>query len=476
MTQRISNALRIPHEQLERVGVFDRFIGIDSRLHVDPHLLHQSEAPELRAATNTLDKYWEDTITVVRNIFEHGDRLWRQAVLRFTFPENSHVGLGYATSGTTGNAIGRKTAENLVNTAIQLIRAGINDPKIFELVGLFEPNVGPDLISDMTVHIVEKHLLQYTVRICSELGIETKNFTINDVDYQLPECPVSRQHLILLPKDILRDLPVAFCWEDIDIVCVYNESLRAKLNDLIGSNWRRATEDNKKEKLKKVLLEHPGALTDLIKQYREKRAEPYDYTRDVLGEIIWLDAGRSATADHPLDLTSYGKANPENIRNLVWIICERFQHLVENCGLARVFWTDEKRLRYERMAQLLFFAIADSYCKANDLDLSPEVNSGRGPVDFKLSSGYADRVLVEVKWSKNSKLAHGFEVQLSEYAKAEQTSSTILLVIRVAESTKSIESILSMRADAIRNGVRVPEVCVVDGRLKESASHFVESD
>ena len=472
MPERISAALGITHEALEVAGVFDRFIDIDSRLHVDPHLLSHSNAPELVAATRTLDRYWEDTISVLRGIFEYGDRFWREALKRFTFPENPSVGLGYAAAGTIGAAIGRKTAEGLVDTARQLVRAGIVDPKVFELVGLFEPNVGPDLISDMTVHIVESHLLEFTQRICAELRIPTKSFLLIGTNYQLPACPATKRHLILLPKDVLRDLPVAFCWEDIDTVCAYNEALRARLNSLIGENWKRATKDNKKQKLKQVLLENPEALTDLIQQYRSKPAEPYDFARDILGETIWLDIAKNAAAEHPLDLKRIGAATPENILLLVRAICSHFRHLVEDCGLSRIFWTDDKQIRHERLPQLLFFAVADCYCKANDIDLSPEVNSGRGPVDFKLSKGYAARVLVEIKWSKNTKLVHGFETQLEEYAKAEQTNTTMLLIVRVTESETSIKKIQAMQAEAIRQGRRAPEIKIVDGRMKDSASHF----
>lgn len=474
MADRISDALGVAHEALDAAGVFDRFVDIDSCLHVDPHLLSKSTAPELVAAARTLDQYWKDTIVVLRNIFEYGDRLWREALKRFTFPENSSVGLGYAVAGTSGAAIGRKTAERLVDTAQQLVRAGIVDPKVFELVGLFEPNVGPDLISDITVHIIGPHLLEFTQRVCAELGIPTKAFRIDGVDHHLPECPRTKRHLVLLPKDVLRDLPVAFCWEDIDTVCAYNDALRARLNALIGTNWRRATEDNKKEKLKEVLLENPEALSDLIQQYRAKPAKPYDFERDILGETIWLDVAKKATAEHPLDLKDVGPATPENIMVLVRTICDHFRHLVENCGLSRIFWTDDKQVRHERLPQLLFFAVADCYCKANDIDLSPEVNSGRGPVDFKLSKGYAARVLVEVKWSKNTKLVHGFKTQLEEYAKAEQTNTTMLLVIRVTESEASIDTIQALQAEALRNRKRAPEIKIVDGRMKESASHFDE--
>jgi len=33
-----------------------------------------------------------------------------------------------------------------------------------------------------------------------------------------------------------------------------------------------------------------------------------------------------------------------------------------------------------------------SYCQANNLDLSPESDAGRGPVDFKISQGFNDKI------------------------------------------------------------------------------------
>ncbi|MBV5349814.1 hypothetical protein JZU71_01240, partial [bacterium] len=65
------------------------------------------------------------------------------------------------------------------------------------------------------------------------------------------------------------------------------------------------------------------------------------------------------------------------------------------------------------------FGIASSYCIANDLDISPESDAGRGPVDFKFSNGSKGKVLVEIKLTSNNQLQHGFESQLPIYMKAE---------------------------------------------------------
>jgi hypothetical protein len=143
--------------------------------------------------------------------------------------------------------------------------------------------------------------------------------------------------------------------------------------------------------------------------------------------------------------------------------------VVEHFGLSRVFYAPSKRLRHERFAQLLFYSVADSYCRANNLDLSPESNSGRGPVDFKISRGNA-RVVVEVKWSSNSKLFRGFENQVRIYQTAESAYYAIYLIIQVRKSAGQIKQVEMSHGASARAGKRVPTFKVVDGRLRPSAS------
>jgi hypothetical protein len=95
-------------------------------------------------------------------------------------------------------------------------------------------------------------------------------------------------------------------------------------------------------------------------------------------------------------------------------IINQFRYLIENRGLSKELWHKGKR-RNEKSVQRIFFAVADSYCKANNLDISPEVDVGTGQIDFKFSSGYETRLLVEVKLSDNPKLVAGYEKQLEIY-------------------------------------------------------------
>jgi hypothetical protein len=152
-------------------------------------------------------------------------------------------------------------------------------------------------------------------------------------------------------------------------------------------------------------------------------------------------------------------------------IIAHFKQLVENNDLSELLWTGSVP-RHEKAAQLVFFGIADSYCKSNNLDISPETNSGGGPVDFKFSSGYASRVLVEIKLS-TGKVVSGFTKQLEAYKEAATTHDAILLVIKVGTQKQlddKLKSVERGKAKQVAQGLRVSDVLVVDATRKPSAS------
>jgi hypothetical protein len=126
--------------------------------------------------------------------------------------------------------------------------------------------------------------------------------------------------------------------------------------------------------------------------------------------------------------------------------------------------------RHEHSAQRLFFAVADSYCKANNLDVTPEAETGRGPVDFKFSAGYRTRLVVEVKLSTNSKLVSGYRKQLEIYKNAELTARGLYLVIDVGDLGRKATKLMNVRNDLISRGQTSSRIEFVDGAIKPSAS------
>jgi hypothetical protein len=120
--------------------------------------------------------------------------------------------------------------------------------------------------------------------------------------------------------------------------------------------------------------------------------------------------------------TSYG---PDEVAGVVEKIIEGFRFLIEERRLSEELYAGQK-VRPEKSAQRLFLVAAYAFCKANNLDITPEAETGNGPVDFKVSFGFRGRVLVEIKLSTNTKLVAGYSRQLEAYKGAEETTRGLL--------------------------------------------------
>jgi hypothetical protein len=472
MLNRISDTFSLNHQDLVEAGVLDSFIDVDSRFHIDPYLLSSIEIPELSDCYEKIQDHFRKIITILDASQKKEDRCWREAVRLLCFHEIPQLGLGYSKSGKSSSAIGENIANKLTETAKEIINAGIKDPVIFELIGLFEEGIGADRISDMTASLILRNLLHFTDRLTRQFSISSKIIKFEKIDYLMPKNPKNGRSIILIPKDILSPLPTAYSWDDIDLVCSHNQQLRDRVNQIIGNTWKDATNRKKisKRELKSILLNEPEVFQDLINCYKKKLVKRYDFDNDPVGESIWFDLAIQYTKEFPFKSPVDGIVNNENIFYIVKAICHKYSELIESNGLFKMLYNDEGNLRHERFAQLLFYGIADSYCEANNLDLTRECDGGRGPVDFKVSTGYYSRVLVEIKYSTNTHLVNGFTSQLPIYNKAERTQYSIYLIIKTSDSDNSLEKVRKLKNDAETKNQRVPEIIVIDGRFQKPAS------
>jgi hypothetical protein len=470
MATRISDALEVSHAKLNAQGAFDAFTDIDSHFHIHPALLAATGTKELSTSANRIKKHFTDVIVLLDASKNETDVFFRRAWNKLIFPEISLAGLGYSKDDTHGRAIGPKLAKQITDTAFQIVKAGIKDPEIFELVGLFEEDVGSDLISDMCLQLILPDILTFNERVVKTLKLKTIQAKIATSTYLLPVNLQTNKPILLIPEEILSPLPVATCWEDIDTVCSYNEDVRNHINKNIGRTWGDARNKIHKGDIKRALLHNPELLKDLIEQYKNKPPEKYDYSNDPLGEIIWFEVSQTYAKQFPLKLADVDTGNHSQVIETVSKICKQFKKLVEDNGLSKLFYNQNKKLKPERAAQLLFYGVADAYCAANDIDLSREPDAGRGPVDFKASKGYKSRVNVEVKYTTNKQLVHGYEMQLPVYNKAEQSFHSIYLIVQTNNSMLPIKKVEKLRNQALAEGKKAPEVIVVDGRIYPSAS------
>jgi hypothetical protein len=469
MAKAFSKTFGIDPALMEKNGVFDPIMGIDTRLFIDPFLLAKSSAPELAASFQRLQQHFTDVLMLLNACEKEQDVFWKRAKALLLSPEVHGLSIGYS-EGEGGSGTGTILTERLLNTAFQIVKKGTINPRLFELVGLFEQDFGPDRISDMTAKIIAADLYAYTTRVCEEMGVETREFDFKGIDTSafLPVNPATNKPIILVPRDVLRDLPIALGWTDVNTIASENAELRQKVNSIVGDTWREATLRLQKDTLKEMLIGNPELIQDLLAQYIKKTPQLYDYENDPSGEANWLKASETLTNKNPLPLNLSATPSIDEVFAVVHMICLKFKELVESNQLAHLLYDSNGERKHERAAQLLFYGVADLYCEANNIMIAREPNAGRGPVDFKFGVGYSNSVLVEMKLSANKTLQNGYDVQLPIYQQAEKTKRGIFLVIENGGITESRKQHFFEHVRA--NQGNDPLVIWVDGLLKASAS------
>ena len=211
-----SKRFGVAEADLSKLGVFDATLNLDSLLFPDPLLLDRSDHPEMRAARKTFDAYFERVMILLHGIKQENDKVWRTAFQLLSFPEVKGTCLGYGANSISGSGSGPQMTQRLLETGRDVVRMGIDDPDLFMAMGLFEEDFGPDLIGDMLTNVALGELIEFNLRIIGKLGLSTQPFDIrlrNGKRYQaeLVRNPTTNKDipLILMPKDILRALPIA---------------------------------------------------------------------------------------------------------------------------------------------------------------------------------------------------------------------------------------------------------------------------
>ncbi len=198
-------------------------------------------------------------------------------------------------------------------------------------------------------------------------------------------------------------------------------------------------------------------------------AEPYDFTRDA-SLTRWYERGAELAQAHPLDEAD---PSPHGFCDFVLGIVQNFKHAIEETDAWRLVWSDHGRPRSERIVQALFRSVMVHYCRAADIDLSGESNAGRGPVDFKFSSGWSARAVAEVKLTNNSRYWHGVTTQTPQYMKSEEVKCGVFISVGFRDADFTGERVQRVRkaAEAVKARENVELHLVdIDAREKASAS------
>lgn len=450
--------------QLDYKGVFDPIMDSDSPFFINLQRLKQTHVPEFVDSYKKIHERFRQIIKLLDNAKskDEGDIFFSQALRLFKFSEVNNLCLGYAV-GTKGSGFGVKLTRQVMHTAFDIVKAGVEDPEFFELLPLFQEKVGADRLSDMIATLILDDIEQYTLRINKELNISKSNFPEYTFDsHGFLINPYRKNRLLLVPLDILHTLPIAESWEDIDSVVSQNGALRNEINLDIEKVWKAYTKQERKEYLCEEVFKNPDSCKRVINEYKTVQVgslNPQHEIRYLLEKLNqYFGREKYNWGINTTNISSY---------EISIKILERLKDWVENNKGWEVIQLVDSRYR-EKVVQRVIHLVAKDFREVHNIDISCEPNEGPGAVDFKISRGI-DTTVIEVKLSSNNKYLHGFTDQVLEYAKAEQTSKMIYALVDLGHPYK-IDKLKEKRDEMYDQGKLIPTLFFIDSSRKNSAS------
>lgn len=463
-----SKHFKIDPTKIHASGLLDPILNSDTKLFIDPLLIYKSQNPTImRDGRNAIKNAFENVVGLVDISEAEGDPAWKGAYKALNLDERPETSLGYGGAGTSGSSRPPKLRNSILRTAKEIIKLGEKNPDMIPLMGLFEEGVGPDTLSDMTTNFLLPVLCEITEGFCAANGVAVRPFGAKYGNHNLPENPYNPAlPIVLVPRDILRDLPLAADWSDVSRVVMEVHEIRDAVNQMFG-NFAKATVSEKKKAVREISLKSVRILRLILKAV-VGASESYDEKADLDGyyqfrRILYQDPQVFAGMLKPSAMK-----DAAGLRATVLGIIDQFKSLVEDNNMWELLWNGTAH-RHERASQLLFFAVATVMCSVNNVDISPETNSGGGPVDFKFSTGFHGRLVVEMKLSKGNVL-QGYKTQLEVYKRAAATSAGIFVVMDIGRMGLKLRKIEKLRDEARAAGELASDILVIDARRQVSAS------
>ncbi|MBN1818974.1 MAG: hypothetical protein JW828_16555 [Sedimentisphaerales bacterium] len=483
MTSKIyfSDFFNVSTNTITHYGAYDISLISDLPLFIDPFLLFNSTKNEYNLLHENIIKY----LKFLRDKSLAG--LIDEGLLKswYTFKEVKQNWLGFSKYGNQGSGLGMDFARAL-NKNLAVIFNNFGDEKVangshLEKLCLIRDGVGKDNISDFATNLINEYLLEYT-QLFAQRHIHKNyrgrfrikkvrfNYTTESwesLEYDLP-C-FQNNYVLLTPRDILTRDDIWINRNDMihdyrQIVhSVDNEQLRAQLNNYLEKKLKPDVKDKEKRKIISKLYEkfpetieyfirskeHRGEIAEYISQRKVKESEEL-FINNTL-DLVSLLQQQTSFYDVP------GITLNETKERIMFL-----KDVIENKGGHRIFYVDNEPCRRESDLQIMFRLT----WFGTMLDISREVNDGRGPVDFKVSLGAHDKSLVEFKLASNSQLKRNLSKQLEIYKKASDSPTGFKVIIYFTEEEYE-------RVDSILKDLKLKDsldIILIDGRADNKPS------
>ena len=409
----------------------------------------------------------------------------------FVFKEVQQNWLGFSVSGNKGSALGldfgRALNENLHKIFSKFGKEKVTKGSHIEKLCLIKSGVGKDNISDFATNLIKGFLLNYTQSFAQKYieGSLRKTFRVQRVNFNyeteswedgtfdLPK--FKNDFVILTPKELLtkddtwinkKDL-----FEDFERIpnAINDDELRFKINNYFISRIPRDPK-GKKEPTKQekavaafaTIQEFPELIDYYIKSKEESGdlAESISSEKVAFSQNFYINNVQQFIAGlQNKNFYAATQNSNDEAKKKITILKE----YIENNDGYKLFYHKNQRIKGEKDLQLLFGLVCHD---SSIFDINREVNNGRGPVDFKISKGSADKTLIEFKLASNTKLEQNLQKQVEIYQKANKTMASFKVIIYfTVEEHKRVLEILN------RTGLTDKEnIVLIDGRNDNKVS------
>ncbi|MGG0387853.1 hypothetical protein ABEZ76_07705 [Priestia megaterium] len=157
-----------------------------------------------------------------------------------------------------------------------------------------------------------------------------------------------------------------------------------------------------------------------------------DY-KDLIPEDKFEEYKKLKSQREPKEETSSEIQSDENFYILIGQFFKKLKFYIAHKHGSRII-NNKSGVLDEKGVQALIEIMAKMFFhNYKTIDVSSEVDTGRGTVDFKFSHGSTLKVLVEVKLSTHSKVDKGYKFQLPTYLHAEECKKGVFVLICFTE-------------------------------------------
>lgn len=468
-----SDVFSVDPTDLEAYGAFNISLVNDLPLFIDPFLLFNSQRDDYQGLHANIIKY----LRFLKNMSEAGSI--SEGLLRswFTFAEVKQTWLGYSQVGNEGSGLGldfaRSLHDNLHTVFTDFGLEQITKSSHLEKLCLVRDGVGRDNISDFTTNLIKGFLLDYTQGFAQKylskaqrrtvsvqkvsFNFETRTWSTSQVELPWHQ----GDYIILTPKDLLTKDDTWINKADLlrnfpEIAdSIPNAELRAQINEyFLRAIPEEPSEKEKREAIAKVLDKFPQLIDFYIRFKEDHGDQAKSISEQRVREIerLFVHQLREFVdlVGRETDFYSKGFATYEEALARVNFL----KDVIENKGGHKLFYADGVPIRRESDLHILFrltwFATLS--------DVTREANDGRGPVDFKISRGSSDKVLVEFKLATNTHLRRNLEKQIKIYERASDAKRSIRVIVFFTDV--ELEKVLAILNDLGLTGK--PDIVLID--------------